>query len=149
VERRGDALVLRAVDSESVSGREPAAVGTPDSSGGSLTHLPPAPPPLSTEGSSTTANGTWHGSQIYTLVGGSGSWMQYAGTRVAVTGSIEPLDPQRPAGTDQMQSAHGAVFAPLRPATIVAVDGACPQARFNQTVESETAKSIPADPAVH
>jgi len=149
VERRNDTLVVRAVDSEEPSVAGAAAAGDPDSNGGATTHRPPAAPPQRTESSSTTADGAWHGSRIYALVGDSGSWRQFEGARVSVSGTIAPVDAPG-AGTDQMQSAHGAVFASVRPAAITPRGGACPQAHRNTTDTDDPARQAnPSDRPVH
>src|SRR5436190_6540269 len=116
IEQRGDALSLRVVDTESLSGREPAQLGSPDSSGGSLTHLPVGTTTHG-DGQSTTANGVWLGSRTYALVGESDQWKNLVGARVTVTGAIEPVD-ARSSGTDQMQAAQNPVFANLRPTSV-------------------------------
>ena len=123
IEQRGNALTLRVVDTESRSGQEPAQFGDPDSSGGSLTHLPEETTTHG-NGQSTTANGVWLGTRSYTLVGDSDQWKNLVGARVTVTGAIEPVE-ARPSGTDQMQAAQGAVFTNLRPTTVSAVGLEC------------------------
>lgn len=123
----GNTVRFRETDSVGLAGREPAQVGNPDSSGGSLTHLAPAA--TAGNGSSTTANGAWNGSRGYTLAADD-RVREMAGRFVRVTGTVEAVEAE-PAGTDQMQTVRGAVLPQLRVASVTPLDGTCAGPRAN------------------
>jgi hypothetical protein len=89
---------------------------------------PPAPEPAGRgigSGQSTTVNGPWLGSRQLELAGDqAGEIGSHHGKRVRVTGTLEEQGGST-GKVDQLQSAEGAVFRRLRPASFELVEGPC------------------------